>query len=46
VPPLAHALLGALREAALFLARAEDPGQARQDVGAVIDGFIRGLTIR
>jgi hypothetical protein len=43
VEPLAHVLLGALREAALFLADAQDPAQARRDVGAVLDGMIRSL---
>jgi AcrR family transcriptional regulator len=45
VAPLAHTLLGALREAALYLVRAEDPAQARKDVGAVIDRLIQALTI-
>ena len=45
VPPLAHALLGALREAALYLVRADDPRQARVDVGAVIDRLIDALAI-
>jgi len=45
VPPLAHALLGALREAALYLVRADDPGQARIDVGAVIDRLINALAV-
>lgn len=39
----AHVLLGAMREACLFLVRAEDRAQARQDAGSVIDGMIRGL---
>lgn len=43
VPALAHALLGALREAALFLARADDRAQTRADVGAVIDSLIQAL---
>jgi AcrR family transcriptional regulator len=46
VPPLAHALLGALREAALYLVRAEDRDQARADVGAVIDRLIEALVVR
>ncbi len=45
VPPLAHALLGAIREAALYLVRADDPGQARVDVGAVIDRLIDALAV-
>ena len=43
VEPLAHVLLGALREAALFLAAASDPVQARRDIGAVIDRLIQSL---
>jgi AcrR family transcriptional regulator len=43
VPPLAHTLLGALREAALYLARADDHPVARTEVGAVIEQFIRAL---
>jgi AcrR family transcriptional regulator len=43
VPPLAHVLLGALREGALYLAAADDWPRARQEVGAVIDRIIRGL---
>ena len=43
VPPLAHSLLGALREAALYLARAEDRATARGEVGAVMDRFIQAV---
>jgi AcrR family transcriptional regulator len=43
--PLALVLLGALDEAAMYLARAEHPAQAREDVRAVvrdlIDGFLK-----
>jgi AcrR family transcriptional regulator len=45
VAPLAHAVLGAVREAALYLVRAEEPAQARIDMGAVIDRMIEGLTL-
>jgi AcrR family transcriptional regulator len=41
--PLALVLLGALDEAAMYLARADDPGQAREDVRAVIRDLIDGL---
>lgn len=44
VGPLSHTLLGALREGAMYLARADDRPQARADVGAVIDRLLRGLT--
>jgi hypothetical protein len=40
VAPLAHVFIGALDEAALYIARAEDPKQARVDVGAVIDQLV------
>jgi AcrR family transcriptional regulator len=43
VEPLAHTLLGALREAALYLALAADRTQAAADVGAVIDTLINSL---
>jgi AcrR family transcriptional regulator len=43
IPPLAHTLLGALREAAIYLARAEDGPSARGEVGAVMDRLIDSL---
>jgi hypothetical protein len=43
VDATAHTLLGALREAALYLARADDRSQARQDTGVVIDRLIQAL---
>lgn len=43
IPPLAHTLLGALREAALYLARAEDRSVARAEVGAVMNRFIQSI---
>jgi AcrR family transcriptional regulator len=43
VAALAHALLGALNEGALFIARADDRERARQDVGAVVSRVLRGL---
>jgi AcrR family transcriptional regulator len=46
--PLALVVLGALEEAALYLAGAEDPAQAREEVRAVvrdlIDGILTGST--
>jgi AcrR family transcriptional regulator len=41
--PLALVLLGALEEAAIYLAGAADPAQAREDVRAVIRDLIDGL---
>jgi AcrR family transcriptional regulator len=43
VEPLAHTLLGALREAALYLALAPNRTQAADDVGAVINTLINSL---
>jgi AcrR family transcriptional regulator len=43
VEALAHILLGALREAALYLALAADRAQARQDVGGIVDQLIQTL---
>jgi AcrR family transcriptional regulator len=40
VAPLAHVLLGAVRESGLHLAEAADRAQARQEVGAVLDRII------
>ena len=41
--PTAHVLLGALDEAALFIARAEDQAEARADMYAVCDRLIDGI---
>jgi AcrR family transcriptional regulator len=41
--PLAHVLLGALDEAALYVARAADPESARRDVALVLQALIDGL---
>jgi AcrR family transcriptional regulator len=43
VRPLALVLLGAFEEAAMYLARAEDPAQAREEVRAVVRDLIDGL---
>jgi AcrR family transcriptional regulator len=43
VPPLAHVLLGVVREGALFLATAPDPAQAQRDVGRVVDQLLLSL---
>jgi len=44
--PLAHLLLGALDEAALFVARAEDPDAARREMGTAIAALLDGLRAR
>lgn len=43
VRPLAHVLMGALDEAAMLVARAEDPEQARAEVGGTLDLLLNGL---
>lgn len=43
VDPLAHMLLGALSEGGLVIARAENPVDAREQVGASIARLLRGL---
>jgi AcrR family transcriptional regulator len=43
VTPLAHVVLGALDEGALYVARAADRDAARADIEAVIDRLIDGL---
>ncbi len=43
VAPLAHILLGVVREGALFLATAEDPAAAQRDVGQAVDRILLGL---
>lgn len=44
--PLALIVLGALDEAAIYLARAENPSEAREEVRAVVRDLIDGLLIR
>ncbi|HEY6760095.1 MAG TPA: TetR/AcrR family transcriptional regulator [Baekduia sp.] len=43
VTPLAHVLLGALDEGALYVARAQDRDTARAEVEAIVDRLIDGL---
>ncbi len=43
VPELATSLLGALIEAALLVARAEDPDEARERAGQVLRALLEGL---
>lgn len=45
VEPLSHVLIGALDEAALYLAQADDPARARHEVGAVIDRLVESLAV-
>jgi AcrR family transcriptional regulator len=44
--PTAHVLLGALDEAALYVSRAGDRDQARQDMDAICDRLISGIAGR
>jgi AcrR family transcriptional regulator len=44
VVPLAHVLIGALDECALYVARAEDPPAARQQCTAILQQLLDGLT--
>jgi AcrR family transcriptional regulator len=43
VRPLAHVVIGALDEAALYVARAEDRASARAEMTAVLERLIAGL---
>ena len=43
VEPLAHMLLGALTEATLYIARAEDRREAREQVGGSVRTLLEGL---
>ena len=42
--PLAHVLMGALDEAAMLVARAEDPEAMRAEVGRTLDSLLDGLS--
>ncbi|MCL9761624.1 TetR/AcrR family transcriptional regulator [Frankia sp. AiPa1] len=44
VGPLAHLLMGASDEAALYIARAEDPDTARTEMTAALEHLLDGLT--
>jgi AcrR family transcriptional regulator len=46
VRPLAHVLIGALDEAALYIARAEDQAAARAQMRTVLHGIVAGLERR
>ncbi len=45
VRPLAHVLIGALDEAALYVAAEADQVAARAEVAAVLDGLLSGLAV-
>jgi hypothetical protein len=44
VTPLAHVLIGALNECALYIARADDPSAAREQCTAIFARILRSLT--
>jgi AcrR family transcriptional regulator len=44
VRPLAHVLMGALDEAAMLVARADDPETTRAEVGRTLDSLLNGLS--
>jgi AcrR family transcriptional regulator len=44
VRPLAHVLMGALDEAGMLVARADDRDAARAEVGATLAGLLEGLS--
>jgi AcrR family transcriptional regulator len=43
IDPLAHAILGMLTEAGLYVAGADDAGVARDEMGQVLRGMLEGL---
>jgi AcrR family transcriptional regulator len=43
VSPLAHLLLGAMDEGAMLIARADDDGRTRAEVGASLERFLQAL---
>jgi AcrR family transcriptional regulator len=43
VRPLAHALIGALDEVAMLVARSEDPERTREEVGATLTSLLQAL---
>jgi AcrR family transcriptional regulator len=45
IDPLTHVLVGAIDEAALYLARAADPAEARTDVNLVLRRLAAALTL-
>jgi len=45
VDPLAHLIVGALDEAAMYISRAEDPDVARREMGDSIERMLDGLRI-
>jgi AcrR family transcriptional regulator len=46
VEPLAHVLIGALDEAALYVSQAEQPDDARADVVAVLEELLAAMSVQ
>lgn len=46
VEPLAHVLIGAIDEAALYVSQAEHPDEARAEVLAVLEDLMTAMTVR
>jgi Tetracyclin repressor-like, C-terminal domain len=46
VEPLAHLMLGALAEAGLMIARADDQQAARREVGESVERLLEGLRVK
>ncbi len=46
IRPLTHMLLGALDDAALYVARAGDQKKARRDAGTTVERLLEGLRPR
>jgi len=46
VEPLSHVLLGALTEAALFIARSDDRDGARRAIGDSVDRLLTGMRVK
>src|SRR5262252_9128151 len=44
VAPLAHVVIGALNECALYVARADDPAAAREQCAAIFDRMLQSFT--
>jgi hypothetical protein len=46
VEPLAHLLMCAIDEGAMLIARADDDGRTREQVGASLERFLDALLLR
>lgn len=44
IAPLAHVLVGALQESALYIARADEPAAARDQCASIFDQLLAGLS--